>query len=283
MFIESEDKTRLIRQMSQEAINLAMHGRWKEAVSVNQAIVENTPTDIDAYNRLGKACMELSEFNKAIDAYNQVLVLSPNNSIAQKNLNRLLQLKLSKVVTKEDRAKAAPHQFIGEMGKAGVVALHNLAPGPVLAKMAAGDIVNLKINGHQLTVVNELGDYIGQVEPRQGHRLAKLIEGGNKYSAAIVSIDDSKGKVNIREIFQSPGQKGRLSFPAKPVEGFQPHVKDTFLRHRNAEEEELLDESEEGDYYGEEGAELIPEGFTILEEGIPIEDLAEEDLANGEQ
>jgi tetratricopeptide (TPR) repeat protein len=283
MFIESEDKTRLIRQMSQEAINLAMHGRWKEAVSVNQAIVENMPTNIDAYNRLGKAYMELSDFSKAIDAYNQVLVLSPNNSIAQKNLSRLLQLKASKVIAKEERSKAAPHQFIGEMGKAGVVALHNLAPGPILAKMAAGDIVYLKINGHKLTVVNEPGDYIGQVEPLHGPRLAKLMEGGNKYSAAVVSVDDNKVKVNIREIFQISSQKGRLSFPAKPVEGFQPHVKDTFLRHRNTEEEELLDDGEEGDYYGEEGAELIPEGFSILEEGIPIEDLAEEELLNGEQ
>jgi tetratricopeptide (TPR) repeat protein len=282
MFTESEDKTRLIRQMSQEAINLAMQGRWKEAISVNLAIIENMPTEVDAYNRLGKAYMELSNFDLAINSYNKVLEMDANNGIAQRNLSRLHQLKSSKVVTKEDHSKAAPHQFIGEVGKAGVVNLHNLGSGTVLAKMAAGDVVNLKASGFRLIVENEVGEYIGQVEPQHGPRLAKLIEGGNKYSAALVSIDDNRVKVSIREIYQSPEQKGRLSFPAKPVEGFQPHVKDTLLRQRTPEEEEMMEETEEGEYY-EEGAELIPEGFSILEEGIPLEDLSEEDLIEGEQ
>jgi tetratricopeptide (TPR) repeat protein len=283
MFTESEDKTRLIRQMSQEAINLAMQGRWKEAVAVNQAIIENMPTDIDAYNRLGKAYMELSEFDHAMQSYHRVLEMDQNNQIAQKNLNRLTQLKASKVITKEDHPKAAPHQFIGEVGKAGVVNLYNLGESAVLAKMAAGDVVSLKISGTQLTVENDLGEYIGQVEPQHGPRLARLMGGGNKYAAAIVSMDDYKVKVSIRETYQSPGQKGRLSFPAKPVEGFQTHVKDTLLRQRTPEEEELLEDTEEGEFYGEEAGELIPEGFSILEEGIPMEDLSEEDLIEGEQ
>jgi len=277
MFIESEDKTRLVRQMSQEAINLAMQGRWKEAIAVNLTIIENMPTEIDAYNRLGKAYMETADLDKAMEAYNRVLEMDKSNSIAQKNLSRISQLKSAKVVTKAHRPKVAPHQFVGEAGKSGVVNLYNLAPGNVLAKMAAGDKVNLKVRGQQLMVVSEAGETLGQVEPQHGPRIAKLIDGGNKYTAAIVSIDNDKVKVIIKETYQDPSQKGKLSFPLKPVEGFQPHIKDSILRHRTAEEEELLEEMEEGEYMGEEAGELLPEGFSILEEGIPVEDVEEEE------
>jgi hypothetical protein len=271
MYNEAEDKARLIRQMSQEAINLAMYGRWQEAISVNQSIIENMPNDIDAYNRLGKAYMELSEYDKALESYSRVLELDAGNTIAQKNLNRISQLKASNVVMKEYHAKAAPHQFIGEAGKSGVVNLYNLGDAAVLAKMMAGDKVSLRTKGQQLAVENEEGEYLGQVEPQHALRLIKLISGGNKYASAIVSIDDSKVRVIIREIYQSSNLIGMPSFPAKPVEGFQPHVKDTLLRRRSAEEEELLEDADEGEFFGEEGQELIPEGFSILEEGITID------------
>lgn len=277
MFIESEDKTRLVRQMSQEAINLAMQSRWREAAAVNLSIIENMPTEIDAYNRLGKAYMELSELDKAKEAYDHVLEMAHDNTIALKNLNRISQLKSAKVVTKKKTPKVAPHQFVGEAGKSGVVNLYNLAPIAVLAKITAGDKVNLKVRGQQLMVTSEQGETLGQVEPQHGPRIAKLIEGNNKYIAAIVSVNDDNVKVIIKETYQDPAQKGKLSFPLKPMEGFQAHVKDTLLRHRTAEEEELLEDLEEGEYMGEEAAELLPEGFSILEEGIPAEDVDEEE------
>jgi len=52
-----EDKARLRRKASQEAISLAMQSLWQEAVAVNESIIELFPTDIDAYNRLGRAFM----------------------------------------------------------------------------------------------------------------------------------------------------------------------------------------------------------------------------------
>jgi hypothetical protein len=284
MYNEAEDKARLIRQMSQEAINLAMYGRWQEAISVNQTIIENMPNDIDAYNRLGKAYMELSDYDKAQESYSRVLELDAGNTIAQKNLNRISQLKASNVVIKEYHPKAAPHQFIGEAGKSGVVNLYNLGDTSIMAKMMAGDRVNLKAKGQQLAVENEEGEYLGQVEPQHALRLIKLINGGNRYSSAIVSIDDSKVKVIIREIYQSPNLIGLPSFPAKPVEGFQPHVKDTLLRRRSVEEDELLEDVDEGEFFGEEGQELIPEGFSILEEGLPMDsEMGGDDLMEEEE
>jgi tetratricopeptide (TPR) repeat protein len=256
-----EDKARLRRKASQEAIALAMQSRWQEAVTVNQGIIELFPTDIDAYNRLGRAYTELGEFAKAKDAYSRTIELDPYNSIAQRNLQRLSLLRDSKVSVKEERREASPDLFIGEMGKAGVVNLKDLAPKEVLAKMAAGNQVYLKVRGRQLVVENEQGEYLGLVEPPHGLRLARLIEGGNKYVAAIVKIDTNNARVIIRETFQHPSQVGRLSFPVKAVEGFQPHVKDTLLRHEAVEEEAL----EEGEYAELEDGELIPEGFSIFE------------------
>jgi tetratricopeptide (TPR) repeat protein len=259
-----EDKARLRRKASQEAISLAMQSRWQEAVTVNQGIIELFPTDIDAYNRLGRAFMELGEFAKAKEAYSRGLELDPNNAIAQKNLQRLSLLPASKVKVKEERREVAPDLFIGEMGKAGVVNLQNLAPGEVLARMAAGNQVDLKVRGQRLIIENEQGEYLGLVEPPHGFRLARLIEGGNKYTAAIVNIDNNTARVIIREVFQHPNQIGRPSFPVKAVEGFQPHVKDTLLRHEAVEEEAL----EEGEEVELEEGELIPEGFSIFE-GVP--------------
>jgi tetratricopeptide (TPR) repeat protein len=256
-----EDKARLRRKASQEAIALAMQSRWQEAITVNQSIIDLFPTDIDAYNRLGRAHMELGEFAKAKNAYSRTLELDPYNSIAQRNLQRLSLLRTAKVRVKEERREASPDLFIGEMGKAGVVNLQELAPKEVLAKMAAGNQVYLKVRGRQLVVENEKGEYLGLVEPPHGLRLARLIEGGNKYAVAIVKIDTNNARVIIRETFQHPSQVGRLSFPVKAVEGFQPHVKDTLLRHEAVEEEAL----EEGEYTELEEGELIPEGFSIFE------------------
>ena len=256
-----EDKARLRRKASQEAIALAMQSRWQEAITVNQSIIELFPTDVDAYNRLGRAHMELGEFAKAKNAYKRTLELDPYNSIAQRNLQRLSLLRNTRVSVKEERREASPDLFIGEMGRAGVVNLQDLAPKEVLAKMAAGNQVYLKVKGRQLVVENEQGEYLGLVEPPHGLRLARLLEGGNKYASAIVNIDTNSARIIIRETFQHPSQVGRLSFLVKAMEGFQPHVKDTLLRHEAVEEEAL----EEGEYPELEEGELIPEGFSIFE------------------
>jgi len=276
-----EDKARLRRKASQEAIALAMQSRWQEAVVVNQNIIDNFPTDVDAYNRLGRAYTELGEFAKAKEAYGKTLELNSDNAIAKKNLNRLSLLREPKAPVREERREVAPNLFIGEMGKAGVVNLQSLAPEEVLAQMAAGNRVNLKVRNGQLLVENEHGEYLGMVEPQHGLRLAKLMEGGNKYTAAIVSMDHEKARILVRETFQHPSQAGRLSFSVKAIEGFQPHVRDTLLRHGTVEEEAL----EEADYAELEEGELLPDGFSIFEgappadeeEGPMEEDLIEED------
>ncbi len=173
MLYQEEERTRLKRQSSKQAITLAMHGRWREAMAANRSLLESFPNDVDAHNRLGRAHMELGEYALAREAYEKALSLDAYNTIAKKNLERLSRLGETAVSIEEAAHKVEPQQFIEEVGKAEVVGLVRLAPPEVLAKMVAGDKVNLRVDGSRLTVENSSGEYLGEVEPKHGRRLRR--------------------------------------------------------------------------------------------------------------
>ena len=150
MTYQEEEQSRLRRQASKEAITLALQGQWKEAIAINKSLIEKFPSDVEALNRLGRAHMELGEYRDAEAAYRKTLAIDQYNAIAQKNLQRLSYLKKSKTAADTNTHKLEPQQFIEEIGKAGVVQLNNLAKPAVLARMVAGDVVNLKVNENNL-------------------------------------------------------------------------------------------------------------------------------------
>jgi hypothetical protein len=273
-----EEKARIWRSKIQETIRMATENRWQEAVAANTSIIEVFPADVDAYNRLGRAHLELGDLQKAKEAYSKALELSPINSIARKNLDRLALLKGVKV-TNTRREKAKPSDFIADVGKYGIVNLLELAPQAVLVKMAPGEKVFLDIRNQDAMVKNDRGECLGIIEPEHGLRLAKLIKGGNRYIAAIVSLDHEKVKVIIRETFQHPSQAGRLSFPIRVTEAYPAHVKDNLLRHSAGEEEGL----DEADYGESEDTETVPEGFSIYEGYTSQDDLQRLDRSFGDE
>ncbi|HLB28011.1 MAG TPA: tetratricopeptide repeat protein, partial [Dehalococcoidales bacterium] len=225
MAYHEEESTRLRRQTSRQAIALAMEGRWREAVTANQHLIESFPNDVDAYNRLGRAHMELGEYALAKEAYQKAIKVDPYNTIAQKNLNRLSHLK-EKEGEVDGQEKVEPQQFIEEVAKAGVVNLRRLASAEILAKAVAGSKVNLKVDGPRLLVENSHGEYLGQVEPRHAQRLIKLMAGGNKYVASIVSSAENAVAVIIRETYQHPSQSGKTSFPSRGSESVRAEMDD---------------------------------------------------------
>ena len=267
-----EEQARLGRRLSEEAIVLAIQGRWEEAVAVNRSIIERFPGDVGAYNRLGRALAELGEFTQAKEAYSKALELAPNNAIAAKNLARLAGLPETKAPLDSGRHRVAPELFITEISKSGVVNLCNLAPTEVLARMGIGNQVHLRVEGRSLVVENDQGEYLGEVEPRHGLRLIKLIEGGNRYVAAIHSVGKDGVRVIIREEYQHPSQVGYPSFPVKATERLRPYAKEYLLRQEViAEEGEeakgVESVEEEAGFSGEESGEKgLPEGFSILGE-----------------
>ena len=69
----TQDKNRLKRNWVEQAVSLALRGRWDEAVCVNDRILSLFPDDADAYNRLGKAYTELGRYADAHAAYGHTL------------------------------------------------------------------------------------------------------------------------------------------------------------------------------------------------------------------
>ena len=259
---QEEEQTRLRRQSSKQAIALAMQGWWPEAIAANKSLLESFPNDAEAYNRLGRAYMALGEYSLAREAYEQAITLNPYNTIAQKNLDRLSHLGESVESAAGGFHKVEPQHFIEEVGKAGVVDLIRLTPPEILAKMVAGSPVGLRIDGPSLAVENSQGEYLGQVEPKHGQRLIKLMEGGNQYTAAIISSTAEAVTVIIREQYQDPSQAGRLSFPPRGGDSFRPYAADRIIRRELEYEEALPGEPA----YTIVGGDIIEEETALLSE-----------------
>ncbi len=269
MSYQEEERTRLKRQSSKQAIALAMQGWWREAIAANKSLLESFPDDVEAYNRLGRAYMELGEYALAREAYETAIELDSYNIIAKKNLNRLSHLGETVVSSEGGFHKVEPQQFIEEVGKAGVVSLCHQAPLEVLAKTVAGSRVNLRIDGPSLIVENSRGEYLGQVESKHGQRLIKLMEGGNKYTATIIRSTEEAVTAIIREVYQEPSQAGRLSFPSKGAKGVRPYanhgIGDRIIR-RELEYEEALSGEPTYTIVGGDETELLSEEFPDIDD-----------------
>jgi len=264
MTYQEEEQAGQRWRRSRQAVALAMEGRWQEAMAANQSLLESFPNDVNAYNRLGRAYMEMGEYSHAAQAYSRAAELDPYNLIAKKNLERLSCLGETNVSAQGGPDKVEPHQFVEETGKAGLVKLYHLAAPEIVAKMGAGDKVYLKIDGSSLMAENAHGERLGQMEPGHEQRLLKLMEGGNQYSAAIVSAAEGKVTAIVRETFQDPRQAGKPSFPAKEFKSPRPYITDKTKREIEEYEEA---EGEIGyTIVGGDDASLTPEDSAKLDD-----------------
>jgi len=250
---QAEARARIRRQRADLAIRLALQSRWEEAVAVNREILSLYPSDVDAWNRLGKALAELGRYQESREAYTKTLDLDSTNAIARKNLARLAVLGEVAPARAEPKQQLDPQIFIEETGKTGITTLHRVNR-EVLARMTAGDRVELRPEGNVLLVENIGGEYLGEVEPKLGLRLLKLMQGGNQYAAALTSLSNATGRVIIKEVYQHPSQAGRPSFPATGPEVIRPYIKESILKYGAEEEPEVTEEVEGG---GEEWEEEV--------------------------
>lgn len=231
------------RQSTEQAIQLAMQGRWEDAERLNRQLIAAFPEDVDTHNRLGKALTELGRYADARGSYTRTLEIDPTNSIARKNLQRLAALGEAAPAPSNAGQKVDPHLFVEETGKTGVTTLQRPSP-TALARITAGDRVYLHRQERGLIVESGAGEYLGMIESRMALRLAKLMDGGNEYAAAIASVREHTWRVIIKETYQHPSQTGKLSFPPVGPDGFRPYTKETLLRY-DLEDEESADEEPE--------------------------------------
>ena len=223
---------------AKKAVALAMKNRWEEAAAVNQTIVRDFPEDIGSYNRLGKALSELGRNKEAQEAFRSVLKRSPNNSIAKKNLSRLMKLDDADTPRATKTTSRRAQTFIEESGNAGVTSLIKLAPPNTLLKLAPGDVVQLEPTGTGLNVRDEAGAYVGQVEPRVGTRIARLARGGNLYEASVTSVQEFELVVIIRETYKTPAQSGIVSFPSRGGADYKVYVPSAVMGYEVGEGDE---------------------------------------------
>jgi hypothetical protein len=108
------------------------------------------------------------------------------------------------------------------------------------------------------------------VEPRLANRLIIFMESGNRYAAAVSAMDQGQVRLRIREVYQHPDMFGKVSFPSQGGgDTFRPYIKDTMLRDRGDDEDELGNDDEYydgGDESDDELREFDIEGNVESEE-----------------
>ncbi|MCX5998663.1 MAG: tetratricopeptide repeat protein, partial [Chloroflexi bacterium] len=153
-----------IEQYAKKAVQLAIEGRWDEAVTANKQILEISPRDVESCNRLGRAFIELGQYAAAREAYEKTLQSDPYNAIAKKNLKRLS--KTGESASKDDHHKVVTDVFIEETGKARVVGLIHMAPKEIIARMAPAEQVDLRVDGQRLIAEDDSKQYLGEIDPK---------------------------------------------------------------------------------------------------------------------
>ena len=259
MKTESPEHLKPRSQYGDEAVQLAIAGKWDEAVKLNKFIIESFGTDEETQNRLGKALSELGKLKEAKAAYEVALKLNPMNSIAKKNAARINALLHQKEGLKVGGTKVDLNLFVEEMGKTVITTLDNPPSSDICSKVAAGDVAELRIDADGVVAETSRGVKLGLLEAKLARRLIKFMRGGNRYQAGVMSCDGSTVKLIVRETYQDTKFAGKPSFPMRrkrEVE-FRPYTKESLL----AREVEI--------FAGEDDEEPLSDGVV---EGAEIEE-----------
>jgi len=232
------------RLRTEKAIQLAMQNKWQEAADINRQILEHFPEDVDTLNRLGKALLELGHYADARSQYQKAAGLDPSNGIAVKNLARLTKLADEAPAASIHSKPVDPSLFIEESGKTAVTDLVDVASFGAIGALTAGDKLDLQVENGVVRVVSPSGGTVGQLEPKIAQRVTRLVGAGNRYSAAITSIDESHVRIIVREEYRDPSMRSRPSFPTQAPE-IRPYTKDSVFRtDPDDEDDDLMDEAE---------------------------------------
>ena len=271
MKTETSEHLKPRSQYAEDAVQLAIQGKWDEAVKLNRFIIESFGADEETQNRLGKALSELGKLKEAKASYEVALKLNPMNSIAKKNAARINALLHQKEGLKVGGSKVDLNLFVEEMGKTVITTVDSPASADISSKVAAGDVAELRIEGDGIVVETSRGVKLGSLEAKLARRLIKFMRGGNRYQAGLTSVDGNTVKLIVRETYQDPRFAGKPSFPMRrkrEVE-FRPYTKESLITREvetfgeDEEEEEALvetpasDEMEEGMHAVEDEGEQI--------------------------
>lgn len=212
-----------LRELERDAIAFANQGRWDAAAEANQEALALSADNVEALNRLGRALSELGRYADARETFQKVLRLSRNNPIARKNLERIASLE--DAPAPKPVSGLAPRLFLKESGKTCLTDVTTLDGARQLSRLVPGETLTLEHSDSAVVVRVPKGEVIGRITPKLAARLARLLQGGNRYAVAVSSIAGGKLSVLIREVYQHPSLTGVVSFPSS-VEGADVYADD---------------------------------------------------------
>lgn len=272
-------------QYIDEAIQLAIAGRWEEAAEVNRFLIKQFGSELpqqqreETNNRLGKALTELGQLEEARASYDATLGLNPLNLIARKNTAKLEGLLSARGEVRTGPARVDLNLFVEEMGKTVTTTLEDVVDPDLCTQVAPGDLAELRVEGDTILTETVRGVRLGLVEAKLARRLIKFIQGGNRYQAAVTSCEGTTVRLIIRETYQDARFAGRPSFPMrrKREVDFRPYAKaegylnemDDFESESGEENDERtrgIDDLEGMHEVGDEGLEYEEESETTSED-----------------
>jgi hypothetical protein len=231
------------RQLVADAILAATEGRWNDALTLNEQMLERFPRDAEALNRKGRALIELRQLETARSAYHEALKSDPANMIARRNLQRLEMLynraegSTDESSTRESSTLPRSNVFVEEIGKTWVDELANPAELTHLAEVSPGDQLVIEAIDGKVYIRSVDGMALGEVGSPVSERMAQLIAGGNRYEAFALGISSHSLRIIIREVYKHPSQATEISFKE------QVRKTQDLMRER-----ELLSLRDEGDF-----------------------------------
>jgi tetratricopeptide (TPR) repeat protein len=194
-----------------QAIQTALTGNWKNAISLNKKLLDENPLDIDTLNRLALAYAISGKVKDAKNTYQKVLDIDPLNPIALKNAKRLKEKTLS-ANKNTGSVLQISNNFLEETGKTKVIELVNLAQPKLIQTLRTGQFVSLSIKRSKIFVLVEEKEYIGVLPDDIGRKLIKFLKSGNKYDAYIKSANPHHVVIFIKETKRSSRYKDHPSF-----------------------------------------------------------------------
>ena len=249
----SQTRPQTRRQLVEEARQATLDGRWDEAIELNRQIVERSPRDAEAHNRIGRALLERKQYGPAAEAYSSALRADPANLIARRNLQRLETLRHRSTENgvalggNDDTAATVmprPGVFIEEIGKTWVDQLVNPVAPETLAEVLPSEQLRLDVQGDRLVVSRGDGRRLGEIDAKTAERVIGLIAGGNRYEVYALGLSGQSLRVILREVYREPAQAAKVSFPRQITSRAYLRERD-LLRQRDEADFFLLDDDDD--------------------------------------
>jgi len=201
-----------ITQLEKQAIDAAISANWKDAINLNEEIIDHNKKNIDAYLRLGFALMQNGNFIKAKTYYRKALKLQPGNYVINENLERI-KILTSKKISKTKHPNLDPYLFLEIPGKTKTITLVNCGQKSILARLSIGQPALIIPKKRRIEIRSIDHEYLGCLPDDLSKRMTIFIKAGSSFSCFI-----KEARLKNITIFLKEEKKGKrvskyASFP----------------------------------------------------------------------